>query len=242
MLHAAQGGERPERIHVILGTGEQQSFRLAEFSAYFAACASASSQSFAVEPDTYPEPVAHCCVCRWRRALRRSSAIADDHLSLVASITSVQRKKLVADGITTLDELGQLDPEREVPGIRAEQLEKLREQAALQLLARETDENQLELLEPEAERGFARLPEPSAGDVFFDLEGDPFFEGGLEYLWGFVTDDAEGERASSSALWGRDRAEEQAAFEALHGLRRRAAQALARPPRLPLRRTTRSPC
>ena len=41
-------------------------------------------------------------------------------------------------------------------------------------------------LAPEAARGYARLPEPSAGDVFFDLEGDPYAtaDGGIEYLCG----------------------------------------------------------
>ncbi|MGH2591436.1 MAG: TM0106 family RecB-like putative nuclease, partial [Actinomycetota bacterium] len=35
LLHAVQGGEPPEHIHVILGTNEQHSFRLVEFAAYF---------------------------------------------------------------------------------------------------------------------------------------------------------------------------------------------------------------
>ena len=37
--------------------------------------------------------------------------------------------------------------------------------------------------------GYARLPDPSAGDVFFDLEGDPYVgtDGGIEYLWGWWT-------------------------------------------------------
>ena len=41
-----------------------------------------------------------------------------------------------------------------------------------------------ELLPPEEGRGFALLPQPSEGDLFFDIEGDPFFEDGLEYLLG----------------------------------------------------------
>ena len=37
----------------------------------------------------------------------------------------------------------------------------------------------------EPERGFAKLPAPDAGDLFFDFEGDPFVgEAGLEYLFG----------------------------------------------------------
>jgi hypothetical protein len=31
-------------------------------------------------------------------------------------------------------------------------------------------------------KGFARMPRPDSGDLFFDMEGDPLFAGGLEYL------------------------------------------------------------
>ena len=43
-----------------------------------------------------------------------------------------------------------------------------------------------ELVTPvEPDKGLAALPEPSAGDVFFDMEGDAFAaDGGLEYLFG----------------------------------------------------------
>src|SRR5207247_1121695 len=73
------------------------------------------------------------------------------------------------------------------------------------------------LLEPELDsargpRGFSLLPAPSPGDVFFDIEGDPFYEDGLEYLWGVTHVDGDGERFT--AFWGRDRGEEKRAFQA----------------------------
>ncbi len=212
MLAAAQGVE-PERFDVILGTGATETFRLAEFTAYFRRVRTRFLESFAVETDTYPEPVSHCGVCRWadRCDERRRS---DDHLSLVARLSSAQRTKLGVAGVTTLAELGRLDPKTEVDGIRSPQLNKVREQARLQLATRENQEPAFELLPAEPERGFARLPKQSEGDVFFDLEGDPFYEGGLEYLWGYVTDDAEGGRQRFHAHWGRTRAEERHAFEA----------------------------
>lgn len=41
-------------------------------------------------------------------------------------------------------------------------------------------------------KGFARMPQPDPGDLFFDMEGDPLAEGGLEYLFGFAyTDESE---------------------------------------------------
>ena len=39
-------------------------------------------------------------------------------------------------------------------------------------------------------QGLLMLPEPSAGDLFFDIEGDPFFESdevdGIDYLFGVI--------------------------------------------------------
>ena len=80
------------------------------------------------------------------------------------------------------------------------------------LKARETGELDYELRDPQEGRGFARLPKPSPGDVFFDMEGDPLFDdGGLEYLFGYVTADAE--EPEFTALWGRERDEEREALE-----------------------------
>lgn len=63
-------------------------------------------------------------------------------------------------------------------------------------------------------QGLARLPTPSAGDVFFDLEGDPFIgDSGLEYLFGCVYEDAGG--LHYRADWALTRTDEKRAFESL---------------------------
>lgn len=60
-------------------------------------------------------------------------------------------------------------------------------------------------------RGFERLPEPNPGDMYFDMEGDPLEEGGLEYLFGlYVVDDGE---EKFIPFWAHNRAEEKRAFE-----------------------------
>jgi hypothetical protein len=59
----------------------------------------------------------------------------------------------------------------------------------------------------------SRLPEPSPGDVFLDLEGDLFaVEGGREYLFGVVTVDLIGTPAYQS-LWAFTDQDERQAFE-----------------------------
>jgi predicted RecB family nuclease len=68
----------------------------------------------------------------------------------------------------------------------------------------------------EKDRGFALMPEPSAGDIWLDLEGDPWYEParGLEYLFGWVYLDGD-DRAVYDCIWAHDRAEEKAGFERL---------------------------
>jgi predicted RecB family nuclease len=70
-----------------------------------------------------------------------------------------------------------------------------------------------ERLAPMPGIGLAKLEGPSPGDVFFDLEGDPFVgKGGIEYLFGYsFRDDAGQERYVGS--WALSRAQERAAFE-----------------------------
>jgi uncharacterized protein len=90
--------------------------------------------------------------------------------------------------------------------------EKVREQARIQLSSRRARKPEYELLATEAERGLARLPEPTPWDIFFDFEGDPFVEtGGLEFLWGWVT--CESGTDHYSHRWSLNRNDERAAFE-----------------------------
>src|SRR3546814_2316632 len=58
-------------------------------------------------------------------------------------------------------------------------------------------------------KGFDLLPRPQAGDLFYDIEGDPHYEGGLEYLHGVWADD------SFHAFWAHDHAAEAQALERL---------------------------
>ncbi|TIL79436.1 MAG: TM0106 family RecB-like putative nuclease, partial [Mesorhizobium sp.] len=62
-------------------------------------------------------------------------------------------------------------------------------------------------------RGLALLPKPDPGDLFYDIEGDPFYEGGLEYLHGIWLDH-EG-IAEFRDFWAHDRTEEKEALRQL---------------------------
>ena len=137
---------------------------------------------------------------------------ADDHLCQVANISKVQTRKLQAAGISTLQALGELKPDAKIPKVHSDTLTRIRSQARLQLLARMTGERKVELLDSaDRTRGFARLPRPDAGDMFFDMEGDPYEDGGLEYLFGVYV--LEAGTPVFHAFWAHSRAEEKIAFE-----------------------------
>ena len=93
-----------------------------------------------------------------------------------------------------------------------ESFARIREQARVQLESRLAGELKFELLAPVPGFGLACLPEPDAGDIFLDLEGDSFVgEHGLEYLHGFHYFEV-GE-AHYQGLWALDREAEKTAFE-----------------------------
>ena len=95
-------------------------------------------------------------------------------------------------------------------GIGVAALARIREQARVRDQARREGRHIHELLTPvETDKGLAALPEPSDGDVFFDLEGDVFAaDGGLEYLFGVVYRDG-----NYNPSWALDPASERRVFE-----------------------------
>jgi predicted RecB family nuclease len=203
-------GCEPELMHVVLGSGERESFRLHDFAAYYRRVRDRFVAAVEAGLDTYPLPVAHCPLCDFKE-LCEAQWERDDHPSRVANIRRDQIARLAAVDITTLTDLAEARADDRPPGMAAATFDALREQAELQLHHTRTGEHIHRLLPPEPARGFALLPPSSPGDLFFDIEGDPFWEarGGLEYLWG--VSDADGYRA----FWAHDRASEQKAVEDL---------------------------
>ena len=172
-------------MHLVFGNRTERAFRVGDYVHYYRRLRQRFDTFLADRPATAPEKCDHCSLCDWRE---RCSAewVALDHLNRVANIGKVQIKRLHQQGIHTLAQLGGLPPGTAVAGIQPETLSRLRAQAALQQKKHDTGENQLELLprNANARTGFDRLPMPDEGDLFFDMEGDPLYEGGLEYLFG----------------------------------------------------------
>lgn len=209
---------QPELAHVVAPWTDftPQSYRTADFAAYFRKAKAAIERvtDGQLEPETYPEPNDHCDVCRWYETCDKRRR-KDDHLSYVAGISRNQITELRENGIDTLAGLAALPtPMAWKPKRGAVQsYEKAKSQALIQFEARETGERRYELLGLQPTFGLCALPEPSAGDIFFDLEGDPFVgEHGLEYLFGYHFRDESG-NAVYRADWSFNRSEEKAAFE-----------------------------
>jgi uncharacterized protein len=136
-------------------------------------------------------------------------------LTLVAGISKSQITELKRHDVTTVAGLAAVPlPLSWKPAWGAIQsFERLREQARLQVQSRTGDGIVYEALTPLPGFGLTCLPPPSPGDIFLDLEGDPFVDdGGLEFVFGFAFLDGAGTE-SYRALWALSRVDEKAAFE-----------------------------
>ena len=209
-MHLALGGVQRETV----------SFRVADYAAYYRLVAREfeafldSGPAFPVE--TQPEPVDHCGVCRWSERCRKQWREEDD-LSLVAGLSSRQRRALHTIDVTT--RTGLAEPAKPLPdrldGAGREALARIQAQAAIQVRGERLEQTISERIEPARGRegelvpnqGLLMLPEPSPGDLFFDIEGDPFFGSeevdGIDYLFGVIEPgrpDADGQPAFH-AIW-----------------------------------------
>jgi predicted RecB family nuclease len=230
-LLAELQGVEPRWMHLALGHGKFVSFKVRDFAAYERQTRRRLVEVLATGPPAglYPEPVEHCAICRWSELCGKRRR-DDDDLSLVAGMTTGQRRALKGAGIATrrgfagVAELPRLDR------VSRDSLDRARVQARLQVASENEGTIRFALLEPERDadgalvpnRGLLALPEPEEGDLFFDIEGARYYsedsrEFGLQYLFG-VVDTADLDEAGLpryTAIWAFDRQGEKRAFEEL---------------------------
>lgn len=210
-------GFPPEHIYIVAPWSdfEPQIFRFDDYSAYYRKVKNAALNAIKLGSfeQTYPDPKSHCDICRWKNNcdLRRRN---DDHLCLVANISKNQISELKGNGIETLKALAELPSPISLSPKKGSIVtyEKSRAQAHAQMESRKAGELKYKLKELIPNVGLCALPEPSEGDIFFDIEGDPFAgEHGLEYLLGYAY--YENETLKYKSLWGFHRADEKKIFE-----------------------------
>ena len=178
-----------------------------------------------VEAALYPNPTEHCEICRWRaRCTERRRA--DDHLSFVAGLGRMHQAELEARDIDTLARFWRRAVAAGVQTV-ARGGGHLRAAAAAGAAAARSsvraESRSTSCCAIEAGFGLTQLPEPRPGDLFLDLEGDPFGrdamairpgESGREYLFGLGRVDADGV-FQYSGRWAFSDVEERAAFDAV---------------------------
>lgn len=144
-----------------------------------------------------------------------TQVIAHRDLLMVARMRPVQRQRLRAAGIRTIDDLVAVSDAPD--GMNTDTFAALRAQARLQAGA-STEPDAVPPFELVSANAIGLMPRPSHGDLFFDFEGDPLYtepvvEGGekpqwgIDYLFGWVDND---ERYT--ALWAHTFADEKRAL------------------------------
>lgn len=216
-IEAVQGC-RPKQAHLHLGSGETESIRLADVSAYWRRLRRKlrAVVDADVQTDTVPTPCRHCEFCEFAPACEQTWREADA-LHYVAGIRTQDIETLAPAGVTTLTALAAGPTETD---LAPERLAVLRQQARLQAAAIPGQAPPFEVLpagvngagELDAEQARRRqLPAPSDGDVFLDFEGHPFWSAprGLFFMFGLLYRDDAGQW-SYEARWAHTVEEEAA--------------------------------
>lgn len=193
LLAQAQGVE-PTHMHVVGPDHDiyrDAPYRYVEYGAIYRALRAELERITTLTSASYPEPTPYCDTCAWRVRCDGQRRV-DDHLSLVAELGRLHQRELLAHTIGTRKRLASTPPPwPQKPSYGTPQTyARLAQQARLQVEAEGVDVPPYELLPVESGRGLAHLPAPSPGDIFLDLEGDPFIPPhGREYLFGWLTAD-----------------------------------------------------
>ena len=200
-------------VQVVLGTKERRRFRTEDYFYYYRHLKQAFlEQQHKFSPEEPPDIPGLKNLGRWSG---HAAKILEEHddLSLIANIRSTQIRRLREAGIDTVRSLSETELEG-LPRVAPEAFARLRGQAYLQVQSRGLARPKYELLEPNPLRprlGLAGLPPVSPYDIFFDMEGYPLLEKGLEYLFGATYLD-NGQPAYID-WWAHNSEQEKAAFE-----------------------------
>jgi len=209
------GQPQPREVHLWLGTGTVESVSAADLLPLVAeyrerVLAQQAGEAVVPEP-AWADARPACDTCVWAPHCGAGREEARD-LSLVAGIRRDQVHRLREAGAGTVDALATATDAQRPQGMGRGTFERLRAQAALQVRGERQPAGSPPLHVVHDTAPLHHLPEPDAGDLYYDIEGDPFAAAGegLEYLHG--TTDASGR---FTAHWAHSRAEEKAAFEAV---------------------------
>lgn len=204
-------GRQPAHLKIVLGSGEIQALRVEDYLYYYRSLRNRFLlQQTTFDPAHMPDPADSRSFGRWSRFAEQLLE-EKDHLSRVANITRSQIKKLNQAGIHTCAALASTNLPR-IRGMQQSRFEYLKAQAAIQIASAGQIPPLFEILQTDNGQGLSLLPPHDNADVFFDIEGFPLEEGGLEYLWGNTYFDETGQRQFLD-FWAHNPEQEKQAFQ-----------------------------
>lgn len=210
MLEKIQG-RLPENISVVLGNKQIAQLKTQDYYYYYLALKNSFINACnEFDPNQMPHPFDSKAYGNWSKFADKF-LIENDHLSQIANISRSQIKKLINAGVDTCARL--IEHETHVKKLDSMIFERLKKQATLQATSKGKESPDFEIISYPADKpaGLSLLPPKSKNDIFFDIEGYPLIEGGLEYLWGATYFDEAGARQFKD-FWAHDSEQEKLAF------------------------------
>lgn len=204
-------GIKSEFFTIILGNSKKKSLRVDHYFAYYQALKDKFLKFHNNSGLEENHPSKSSTFGRWSN-LAKTILEKQDHLSQVANLSRSQIKKLEGAGILTMHELSSTR-QKHIPQMSDVALDRARKQSSLQIASKGLDIPKYIILPHHAsdKKGLAMLPPHSDLDIFFDIEGYPGDEGGLEYLWGNTYFDKNGNKQFKD-FWAHNSIEEEHAF------------------------------
>lgn len=205
----------PESVHLWLGGDKKWSAPardLIDLADLFMNRVRTKIAAYDSAPDpAWAPPRESCTRCRWIKQCE-AGRVHDKDLSLIQGIRTSTRSVLVSHGIKTIDQLAKATDEmrpKSPKEVSKETYSRLREQAQIQIQGRNKTIPIFEVRDTEV---FAIMPAPSVGDIWFDMEGDPFANNGegLEYMFGYLW--SENSKYLFNTFDARNTSEEKKAF------------------------------
>ncbi|MFT4629629.1 MAG: putative RecB family nuclease [Dinoroseobacter sp.] len=211
MLEELQG-RLPETFTIALGDGSNEVLFTSDFFDYYLSIKRRFlEQQHDFCSSEFPDPATFSDWGDWS-GVAEAILLERDDLCFIANIRRNQIKKLNAAGINTTKELiaSKLGS---ISGLNSDIFHRLVAQAKLQKASEGSYIPEIEVLVPNqgVRAGLALMPPHSDQDVFFDIEGNPLDDGGLEYLWGNTYFNKTGEREFID-FWAHNPRQEKQAF------------------------------
>ena len=193
----------PKKMYLIDGSDITHDYKTIEYINLF----NHSKQEFdkflsnIKKKNIYPEKCSFCSLCDWSDECDRIWE-EDNYINLIAGSNKSQIEKLKKHKIRNVEQLINTKLTSTDLKINSEIFEKLKSQAKLQEEKRKTGESKIIILDPDVGKGFYKIPKPSEGDVFFDIEGFPRMDRPFEYLHGIYY--KEKNQFKFKSFWAKD--------------------------------------